>query len=261
MSMVHSDGKYIPFVVLFEGRSGSTYLIEALDSHPQIHAEKECLATLRRRVKEGKAEPEEQLKWVREFLGSSPPVGCFAVGFKTKYRDVLDPEGLARLLEKLQVKVLLLQRRNRIKLVVSLMNAIRLNDTTGDWNLYRATDRLPAMTIDVDEFSDYLKKVEERNRLLVNYAHTLNLPTLSLYYENLLVNNRVTLQQVCTFLGVQFKTLRPGTMKNTSDNLREVIVNFDELRYHYVGASYEKMFDEVLITTRYNDNKIGKPIK
>jgi hypothetical protein len=35
-------------------------------------------------------------------------------------------------------------------------------------------------------------------------------------------------------------------MKNTSDDLREAILNFDELRDSYSGSRYAHQFDEVL---------------
>jgi hypothetical protein len=35
-------------------------------------------------------------------------------------------------------------------------------------------------------------------------------------------------------------------LKITSDNLREAVTNFDELRACYQGTFYENMFDEVL---------------
>ena len=36
--------------------------------------------------------------------------------------------------------------------------------------------------------------------------------------------------------------------KNTNDDLREAVSNFDELRSHYIGTPYEQMFDEVLVS-------------
>jgi LPS sulfotransferase NodH len=230
-----------PFVLLFEGRSGSTYLIEALASHPAIYTEGEKLV----RLKDKGAD--RQLQWVREFLARSSHRKYRAIGFKTKFRDILDPEGLSELLRQLQAQIILLQRRNRIKLVVSRSNAIRLNAFTGDWNLYKGEDRIPPASIDVVQFSNWLKRAEERNRKLVGYVQGLELPTFSLYYEDLLVNEQATLEQVCSFLDVEFEAIKGGCIKNTSDDLREAVVNFDELRSHYIGTPYEPMFDEVLL--------------
>ena len=247
MSSDHPQTDVTPFVVLFEGRSGSTFLIESLDSHPQICAEKEFLSTLRKRITTGKEAPNAQLDWVRKFLTTKSIDGCGAVGFKTKLKDVLNPEGLAKQLREIGARIILLHRRNRIKLLVSLMNAIRLNDSTGDWNLYREEDRGAPLTVDVKEFQEWLESLERHHGQLVAYVNRLQLPTLSIHYEDLLVEGRDTLEQVCDFLQVPSQTLSWNTKKNTSDNLREVILNFDELRSKFVGTAYEGMFDEVLV--------------
>jgi hypothetical protein len=44
--------------------------------------------------------------------------------------------------------------------------------------------------------------------------------------------------------------LESRTLKHTNDDLRQVILNFDELRSDYVGTPYECMFDEVLAPGR-----------
>jgi hypothetical protein len=58
--------------------------------------------------------------------------------------------------------------------------------------------------------------------------------------------NRALLQ-VFSFLRVNTRPVQAVTKKNTHDNLREVILNFDEVRANYVNTKYEHMFDEVLV--------------
>ena len=41
-----------------------------------------------------------------------------------------------------------------------------------------------------------------------------------------------------------------NSLKVTSDDLRDSVKNFDELRARYVGTPYEPMFDEVLTPGR-----------
>ena len=238
---VDCQDEHIQFVVFFEGRSGSTYLIESLNSHPDIYATKEPLSTMR---EEGK-DANTQLQWIREFLGSRPPKGR-VVGFKTKIKDVLAPDKFAELLEELQVKIVLLQRRNRIKLLVSLFRGVQLNSETRNWNLYKEEERIVPVHIDVELFQNWLGNVEKTNQELVRFVEKLPLPKLSLYYEAILLNDQEIFQRVCSFLGVKFQTLQGGCIKHTSDDLREAVANFEELRSAYVGTRYEQMFDEVL---------------
>ena len=149
--MSRSTEQHTPFVVIFQGRCGSTYLVEALDKHSQIHCWKEYFSTLKKR----KGNAEDQLRWLADFY-SSPPVACSAVGFKTKLKDVMDPDGFARTLGEHQAHIIHLQRRNTVKLTVSLLNAMRLNERTGDWNLYQASDRPAKLRVDPDDFAGYI---------------------------------------------------------------------------------------------------------
>jgi LPS sulfotransferase NodH len=228
------------FVLLFQGRTGSTYLTEALSSHPEINVLGEKFHNRSNR-------PGVQLQAMREFL-TSPPFGNYrAKGFKTKLHDVGDPEGFAELLKKRSVYIIHFGRRNRVKHAVSWINAWRLYNVNGDWNLYKASERPAALTIDPAEFRTMLERIEERNRLLRDYVMSLELPTLSLYYEDLLVDERNTIDLVLSFLGVPSQPVGGKAIKNTSDNLRQVIKNFDELRSLYTGTPYETMFDEVIL--------------
>jgi LPS sulfotransferase NodH len=232
----------VRFVILFMGRSGSTYLVDALASHPEVCAQWEGLL--------GKKDADAQLQRARKFFTQSPNGGCLAVGFKTKLSRVKDREGFAKLLGEMGARIILLQRRNIVKHVVSWINSERIHDSTGYWNLWNEENRLPPATIDVAKFDRRLEQVEKGKRALESYAENMELPTLWLYYEDLLVDRRATLERVFSFLGVRFEPVQGGTIKNTSDDLREALSNFDELRSHYIGTPYEHMFDEVLVSAQ-----------
>ena len=242
--MTRPEGWPTPFVVFFEGRSGSTYLVESLHDQPDIYAEKEFLAELRSKNKG----PRDQLAWVRDYFTPLEGDRYRAIGFKAKLQDVLDPAGLAEVLAEFDTRVVLLQRRNRIKLVVSLFNAMRLNDATGEWNLYDAGNRSPAFRIDVGSFWEWLEKIEGANHGLRDYVDGLGLPVLRVDYEDLLVNEREAMSAVCRFLGVAYDPSRSGKcLKNTSDDLSRVVLNLDELQAAFAGTRYERMFGEVLV--------------
>ncbi|HKJ88867.1 MAG TPA: hypothetical protein VKA48_10205, partial [Gammaproteobacteria bacterium] len=93
------------FVVLFEGRTGSSYLIASLQGIPGIKAQGEGFVG---RKKDGAGAQE---KWAREAWGVPWLTTVKAAGFKTKLRDVVDREGFARILEAYEVKVIYMQRR------------------------------------------------------------------------------------------------------------------------------------------------------
>jgi LPS sulfotransferase NodH len=236
---MNSSRNPVRFVILFIGRSGSTYLVGALASHPEICAKWEGLL--------GKKGADAQLQRARNFFTQPPDGGCPAVGFKTKLSHVRDRQGFANFLREMGARIILLQRRNIVKHVVSWANSERIHDATGRWNLWNEENRLPPATIDVAQFDRRLEQVVKGKRALESYANSMELPTLRLDYEDLLLDRRATLERVFSFLGVRFEPVQAGSIKNTSDDLREAVSNFDELRSHYIGTPYEQMFDEVLV--------------
>lgn len=231
-----------PYVVLFVERSGSTYLATLLDSHPHIISLRERFSELRQDGRSGA----EQLAWADAFF-RPPFVGrTRARGFKTKLVDIPDQDAFAELLQRRNCKIVCLQRRNRVKGVVSTLNARRLWETTGTWNLLDESKRMSTFSIRPHQFHKLLLERELWDLDIENYVNQLSLPTLWLKYEDLLCDEQTFLANVFAFLGVPPHLLRGRTYKHTKDDLRQAIENFDELRTTYAGTCYEPMFDEIL---------------
>lgn len=232
-----------PYVILFIERDGSTYLTSLLMAHPHIQAIYERFAVMKQKG----SSAAEQLAWADQFY-TPPLIGrSAAVGFKTKLVDVLDLNGFTSLLHKKNVRIIHMQRRNRIKAVISRINAKRLYDASGKWNLYQESDRLPPIQIDLDQFEQFLKEREAADHELEDYCSTLNLPKIRIIYEDLLTNKEAVVARLLDFIQVKKMPLEGTTLKNTKDDLSEVVLNLDEIKARYVASDYESMFDEVLI--------------
>jgi LPS sulfotransferase NodH len=231
-----------PFVILFVERAGSTFLITALKSHPEVLALTEKFDAMR---KEGLG-AREQLEWAKNFL-TAPLVGQHrAIGFKTKLIDVLDQDGFARLLRERKCRIIQMQRRNPVKAVVSTLNARRQWELSGNWNRLSETTKLAPFAVDPSEFDRLLQEREQLDGSLQEYVERLQLPTLRLFYEDLLQDKAAFVSRTLEFLNSTNQPLNSMTLKNTNDDLREAVVNFDELRACYAGTRYEAMFDEVM---------------
>ena len=61
-----------------------------------------------------------------------------------------------------------------------------------------------------------------------------------------MIDREKVLAEIFTFLGVGQKPVKSKTLKHTSDDLREIVLNFDDLRSRYQGTQFAAMFDEVL---------------
>lgn len=231
-----------PFVILFVERDGSTYMISLLQEHPAVEAGYEQFAVMKQKGQSAA----EQLAWAKA-LWTPPLVGKkAALGFKTKLVDVLDIEGFRHLLHEKKVKIVYMYRRNRIKAVVSRINAKRLHEATGYWNLYNEADRRPPMHVDIAQFHQFVHEREEADAALAAFVQQLQLPSMQIQYEELQQNKEAVMQQLFEFLRVPPFALQGRTKKHTSDNLREVILNFDELQASFAGTPYFDMFTEVV---------------
>jgi LPS sulfotransferase NodH len=237
------NGTAARFVICFQGRTGSTFLVEALDAHPDVRCEYELMSSNR-----GVATPEEQVARARQFLMTSDDHR--AVGFKTKLNDVLDPTLFARMLQSVDAGIVLLRRRNVVKQVVSWCNAERVFKRTGDWNLY-AGDAMVAQPIEIGiaTFNDRLNEIVRSEERLSRYVESLSCPRLDIYYEQLLTDRDAVLARIFDFVGVEPTTSRGRTIKSTADDLRVVLANFAELRAAYADTEFAGMFDEVRVTT------------
>lgn len=242
MSPVFLRKQVTRFVILFVERSGSTYLATLLDAHQDILARREEFAQMRQRGAGGA----EQLEWASQFY-TPPLVGDHkAIGFKTKIVDILDPDGFAQLLENTNCRIIQLYRRNAVKAAISTINAKRLYDASGNWNLLKESDRLKPFSVDIDEFEQLLKERQEWDREVDDFANRLKLPKMTLYYEDLLQDEKLFKERVFDFIGVRHLPVQGKTIKNTQDDLRRAILNFNQLRSRFAGTIYEPMFDEVL---------------
>jgi LPS sulfotransferase NodH len=229
------------YVLFLIGRVGSTYLMQLLNYHSNIKALGEELHDLQEKGATA------QLEWVRRYF-TPQIIGRYkVVGFNTKMDQVMDLDAFANMMRKFNCNVIHLQRCNRIKGTVSYFVGKKLSESTGMWGLFDEGNRPPAVYIDPAAFDEHLQIREKLQQDLDQYIDYLKLPTLSLSYEDLLLNKEAVLQQIFTFLQVKPLPVKAQALKITNDDLHKAIINFDELKGRYIGTHYEKMFDEVLV--------------
>jgi len=180
------------------------------------------------------------------YYRASPLVRERAIGVSTKLTDICDPEWFAGYLRAQEMPVVLLSRDNDVKRTVSIIRARALKDETGRWNRRDGVKSVEPTVVDPDEFAMKLERNRARKEDLIAYATGLDLPLLRIDYRELMLEPAPTMARVFTHIGVPVREVTGSTLKNTSDDLRESVANFDELRAEYVGTEYESMFDEVL---------------
>lgn len=236
MENIHKSNK-IPFVTIFQGRCGSTYVMEALNSHPEIDAQMEIFSTLKKR----KLNADRQIEWLRKYFFANETASK-AIGFKTKFSDVLDLNKFSNALIESNCRIIHLQRNNLIKLTVSFFNSVRIKESTGDWNIYNEQNKLDSTVINPAIFNDWLVKIQEAADFENKFIKNLGLPTLECYYENLLEDHDAFFERIFDFLEVKHMPVKGNAVKSTSDKLSDAISNYNELKNRYSGTVYESMF-------------------
>ncbi len=212
----------INYVMLFPGRTGSTFLTDHLASHPQIHAHYEILSRYQ------DSWPQQQT-FLEGLVTGERPIEVPVIGFKTKLRSVLSLTKFESYLKNFNFRIIHLTRRNHLKFVVSIVRAKMLREQIGDSNLTEAShEALGETIIPLADFAKAKTRLRRTNRI-TQLIDRLDLPKIEIAYEDLLENERRTLNRVWGFLDVRPIATYSGTRKNTPHDLRTAVTNLDEI--------------------------------
>lgn len=207
------------FLILFPGRTGSSWLISALQSHPDVRAEGEILV---------KQDERAQRRLLDGILGAAPEAG-HAAGFKTKLKDVADLDGLRRRIRETPIAIISMRRRDLVRLSISRITARRLHEHSGRWNLDDRTSAAPTRPIETAELFEAIEHCDRTVRELDAFTASLDAPRLDLEYAEILADPAATLAKVQRFLGIEACPLQSAVRKNTDEDLERAVPNLAEL--------------------------------
>ena len=245
------------FLLWTSPRSGSAWLVDLLDSHPEVvaygglfHAETTGFPTygachvpyvVSVGVRAGRRrDVPRRVAHVRRALAAPP--GIRAVGFKLGYGQVSQNPGAFPHLILRRLKVVQLVRDNLLKALVSY----RVAKARGVFHAVKG-ERLADVRvwIDAESLVDALAEQElvvERARASVA---RFRLSRIEVSYERLLEDRDVQLARVFRFLGADPARGRAESSlaRMSKDSLRDVIENVDEVQSALAGTRFEWMFD------------------
>lgn len=247
---------YKKFFILCEERAGSSFLINLLQSHPNIvcyqelFSEDKCYFHYPFFPEETNQEmlsirnnmPGEFLKSViyRKYLPDFK-----AVGFKMAYNQTQNKNtkpAWKLLLKDKDVCVLHLIRNNYLNSLISLKTTI----ISGIYTIYNTSDRyvtdeekqkksLQEQTInsikfelDFEETKNYFIKTEKN---ILRYRHTIRKhPSLEIIYENITTDPVTESNKILSFLGIEKRILTNTTIKLNKRKAIDIITNYSELK-------------------------------
>ena len=213
------------YVLLFPGRTGSTYVTDHMASHPEIVAYYEVLCQYR------ESWQQQRMYFDQTLLKKRVP-NIKAIGFKTKLSLVMDLDAFESYLAEHQFKIINLTRKNHLKFVVSIVRAKMLRAQNGSSNLIENEhEELGPTTIPLADFAKAKTRLRRKNRISQLIDRT-KLPNLEVAYEDLLNDESGTLKKIWDFLEVKNIATTGRTRKSTPQDLRNAVVNLDEILAH-----------------------------
>jgi LPS sulfotransferase NodH len=239
----------IRFVVLTRGRTGSTYLLSLLESHPRIRVWGEVFGEARLRRHYIKARilangPVRYLERCFERKGWEAAAGIKIMyrHFETDYALAWGipelPKILAFLKKSKDLKIIHLKRRNKLKAIVSGKMAA----ATRQYIVTKEAKR--AAGVQIELFPD---ECEQKFEQIANWEKTYDESfedheKLNIYYEDLTADTESEHNRVLDFLGVAKRRLRAKTIKQRVRPIHKVVKNYEELREKFVGTEWEEFF-------------------
>lgn len=238
-------------VILTTQRTGSTFLVDCLGSHPDIDCASEILigepdslrpqyrgrfkqlAKIARIFTSGAWRPARRME--SYYAGGVARVRAF----KVMYNQLAHPTALRYLRGNRDIRVLHLSRQNLLKVHVSRI-------LMGKRARVQATGPVEAVQTRVDpqEAIAAMRAARERYRHFETVFR--DHPRLALTYESLFDGQRLradTAVRICEFLGVTPQPMQSRLVKLNPESLRETVTNYEELAAAIARTEFAELLD------------------
>jgi LPS sulfotransferase NodH len=249
--MTNTDRDRTRAILLTTQRTGSTFLIECLGSHPDIESVGELLIGSPEKRGPIKTRRFRTLAKTLQFARSGAwmprhRMESFFTGgvakvrlFKAMYNHISNPLTLGYLRRHTEIRILHLRRNNLLKVYVS-----KLLMTEG--KRVRSSGPVAVSKVHVDPVAALAAVRKTRDQYehfeTVFGAHR----RLQLVYENLIeaqTLNPLVSSAICDFLEIERVPMRSRLMKVNPDCLADFVVNYDELASYFSGTEFVDLLD------------------
>jgi len=226
----YKHNTYTPFLIVGHARTGTSLLHTYLNSHLNILSLNEALS----HTDNGLALFKPYSKLIK------------VVGFKYFYEYSLNEsklKTLIQLIENYQIKVIKIHRKNYLRTYVSL----RIAQQTQAWSSTAKVEvNLNSKQISLSKeeciqaFQDYKNQEYITNEIFQKY----NVATIEIDYNDLDQYPDREMNKVQTFLGVEPQTVASLLKRQNPESVKELILNYDELKSAFKNTDYEIFFEE-----------------
>lgn len=221
---------YKKYVIITRARTGSNLLVSLLASHSNIHSYGEIFR---------RTDVHSCTKlWHQTFSKKISYVKC--VGFKIFYDHPLqseDKEIWEKLLADKEIRIIHLIRENLVRAELSLLIARK----TQMWGANASSPKvsLENRRVHIDTVK-FLKKLEmSRKEEEMTRKRFSSHPFLEISYEELVSERNLTMEKVFHFLDVIPRSTRSNFIKQNTESIDNLVINYEELRNKLKGTEFE----------------------
>ncbi|MGF6482622.1 LPS sulfotransferase NodH [Paraburkholderia sp. JPY419] len=237
-----------PFVIVGMPRTGTHYLEELLNAHPNVSSNGELLNPYdpmwpdRARLLRSDRELLELAYLHHPTMTGNPHLTH--VGCKINQPQFNERPGFFETLASWpRLKVLLVIRRNTLESFRSLVQARQ----SGQWLKYGPDNDdsrpPPQVILKIEDCEAYFKAADDFHHLILNSFSPSSVLTID--YETLRDDPAPTLKAVSAFLGISNHPCSDNTSLRRQEvrSLQQTVLNFEELRCHFEGGRYDRFFE------------------
>lgn len=236
------------FVIYTTQRTGSTLLVQLLDSHPQVlcigeafidseiyHAEYSYYRYIKESIWRRAYSRLFRSRAVKYYLNrfySLPQQQ--AVGFKMMASYTPQFDCVLRYIRENDVKIIHLVRQNYLKKYLSLARASQ----SGQWHA-RKPVQPRKIHVEPNNLVQGIRRLKEEDTLLNTYLD--GMPALKITYQSLQQRQDAAVGRILDFLQVdQDIELTADLVKINPDSAKDVIANYEEVADSLRGTEYER---------------------
>jgi LPS sulfotransferase NodH len=247
------------YMITCAARTGSTMLVHLLRSHPEICSHDEIFSPgkiggitgtylIKRRadsefIDRLSAERDrDPIKFLYKIALDLQ--GKKSVCFKLKHDELILPEYKTlrdEIVNDRDFRIIHLRRENLLRRYLSYYIANEVTHVTMAIH-GQVIPEVPRVELDPQECQKDFEAIRSRELEFVElFAQH---PSFSISYEEMVARDAEKIRALLDFMGVSPRELTTTTRRLGCDDLRQVIVNFEELRTYFAGSPYSKFFEQ-----------------
>ncbi|KAI0562257.1 hypothetical protein FGB62_63g14 [Gracilaria domingensis] len=228
------------FLMVFMGHSGSSALLSELAAHSKVHVEIPELVDHQEVFNTTAA-----IETTRAFFDRGIEKGMIP-GYKIRPVHIMnEPDEWRKLVQEYDTRIIWQYRKNFFKAAVGEYKLRFLNDTSVIEGLRSNMTQAKRCEVgtcsfpvtDFEFFQSLVRNVWRSQRNIVSGVSIVSRGSCirEAPYEDYLHNRESTLKDMFRFLGIEHEETQPSRFKATSDNLCDVVTNWEDLcRKFYV---------------------------